>query len=818
MQMADSVASRAKLGRKKALGIAGTALVAGAAIVLGARYAAGPGAQGPAMSATAASKLLDRYCVECHNDAEFTANLSLQSPNLETIADHAELWEQVVRKLRAGMMPPPANARPSTADYALLTEWLEEEIDRRAPVNPGTKVLHRLNRTEYANAIRDLLDLEIDPAMFLPADDSSRGFDNIAGSLTISPTLVETYVTAAAKIARMAVGYWKGPTEALYMNRTDSSQVYRLEGLPFGTRGGMAVQHVFPADGEYKFTVRNIDIGAFIPNEQLEFSIDNERVHLWDWDPTQTPDTIGEGFMEVTLPVKAGSHLVGITFVATHYRPSLDVAKHYARKSLENGVIREMTNYPILGALIIQGPFDASRPSDSPSMRKVFTCRPSRELEAAACARQILAPLTRRAFRRPITAGDLEPFLGFYERGRESGSFEDGIELALRRLLASPQFLVRAEIEPANLPAGESYRITDVELASRLAFFLWSTIPDDELIDLASQGALSEPSVLESQVQRMLADPRSESLIENFAQQWLYLRNLATTAPDQTLFPDWDHELREGFARETELLFESIVREDRNVLEMLTADYTFLNERLARHYGIPRIYGSHFRRVLLGPELDYRRGVLGHGSFLSTTWVQNTRTSPVKRGIWVLENILGTPPPEPPPDVPALEDSANAEASGSASLREQMARHTTMEPCASCHKIMDPIGFALENFGADAKWRNMDGGESGTSIDASAELFDGTLVNGPVELREALLNYSPQFVRMLTEKLMTYGLGRGVEYFDMPVIRGIVRDAEQNDYRFSSIVQGIVNSPPFLMRTKTAGSAGESTAGVAGDP
>ena len=406
------------------------------------------------------------------------------------------------------------------------------------------------------------------------------------------------------------------------------------------------------------------------------------------------------------------------------------------------------------------------------------------------------------AFVLAPSPGDREAFMCFYETGRRGGRFEDGIEQAIRRLLASPQFLVRAEREPAELAPGEPYRITDLELASRLSFFLWSSIPDDELIDVASRGRLSDPGVLEQQVQRMLADPRSESLVKNFAQQWLYLRNLGTTAPAQAVFPDWDDELREGFARETELLFESIIREDRSVVDMLRADYTFLNERLARHYGIPNIYGAHFRRVPLGPELDYRRGILGQGSFLSTTWVQNHRTSPVKRGVWVLENILGTPPPAPPADVPALEDVAAAGPDRILTLREQMALHTTEEACASCHKIMDPIGFALENFSANAKWRTMEGGEGGTPIDAAVELWDGTLVDGPVELRQALLRYSPQFVRMVTEKLMTYGLGRGVEYFDMPVIRSIVREAEDNDNRFSSILLGIVNSAPFQMRTK----------------
>jgi hypothetical protein len=512
-------------------------------------------------------------------------------------------------------------------------------------------------------------------------------------------------------------------------------------------------------------------------------------------------DASRDGHLEVTLPVKAGSRAVGATFVKTNYRPSLDVAKHFERKSLENGRVRELTTYPAIGALHIQGPFDATRPTDSPSMRRVLTCRPLNVDEERACATSILSTLARRAYRRPVTGDDLEALMSFYEQGRSTGTFEDGIELALRRILASPQFLVRVEREPVDLVRGTSYRITDLELASRLSFFLWSSIPDDELIDVASQGRLSDPAVLEHQARRMLADARSSSLVTNFAQQWLYLRNLSTTAPAQDVFPDWDNELRDGFARETELLFESILREDRNVVDLLTADYTFLNERLAKHYGIPHIYGSHFRRVPLGPDLDYRRGLLGQGSFLSVTWVQNNRTSPVKRGIWVLENVLGTPPPEPPPNVPALEETGDG-AGRELSLREQMTLHRSSPACAGCHRIMDPIGFALENLSADAQWRTMDGGAGGTSIDTAVELYDGTAVNGPVGLREALLKYAPQFVRTVTEKLMTYGLGRGVEYFDMPVVRAIVRDAERNNYRLSSIVLGIVQSAPFQMRTK----------------
>ena len=759
--------------------------------------------------------LLDKYCVTCHNERVKTANLSLQGADLTAIGEHAELWEKVVRKLRAGVMPPPDVPRPSLAEYEGLRDWLESEIDRHAAgrVYPGTVVLHRLNRTEYANAIRDLLDLDVDVTTLLPPDDSARGFDNIAGSLTISPTLLEAYATAAARVSRMAVGYWKTPVEATYLAKGDTSQNHHIEGLPFGTRGGMMVRHDFPADGEYRFAIQNFGIGSYIPGEQLELIVDGERAHLFKYEGVGLSQGMagdqGDGILEVTIPVKAGSHIVGATFLATNFRPSLDLIKQYDRKSLENNSIPQLQYYPAIGFLRISGPFNAQRPDDSASRRRVFTCRPGPRnggssdprLDESACARQILTALARRAYRRPATAEDLSTLLAFFHEGRKEGTFDEGIELALRRLLASPQFLVRAEREPATIRAGQSYRLTDLELASRLSFFLWSSIPDDELITVASQRRLSSPRVLEQQVRRMLADPRSASLVNNFAQQLLYLRNLPATSPDGVYYPDWDDELRSAFQRETELFFESIMREDRNVLDLLTADYTFANERLARHYGIPNIYGSHFRRVTLSADLDYRRGILGKGSFLAVTWTQNFRTSPVKRGVWVLENILGTPPPEPPPNVPALEDTAAA-AGKVLTLREQMTLHRGSPTCAGCHKIMDPIGFALDNFDADGKWRTKQGGEGGVPIDAAVQLYDGQKVVGPIGLRNALLRYSPQFVAMFVEKMMTYGLGRGVEHYDMPVIRRIVRDVAKDNNRFSAIVLGIIRSAQFQMRVK----------------
>ena len=760
----------------------------------------------PAPAAATQRAVLDRYCVTCHNDKTKTANLSLQKLDLATVGDHPETWEKVVRKLRAGLMPPPGVRRPPLPEYEGLRDWVEAEIDRKAAgrVNPGSIVLHRLNRTEYANAVRDLLDLEIDAKTLLPPDDSARGFDNVAGSLTISPTLLESYMTAATRVARMAVGYWKTPTESAYIAPGDTSQNQHIEGLPFGTRGGMLVRHSFPSDGEYKFSIQNFGLGKYVPGEQLELLIDGERVHLFDYvgvGLSQGMQGDTDGSLDITVPVRAGSHMVGATFLATNYRPTLDLIRQYERKSLENNSIPQLQYYPAIGLMRIQGPFTATRPEDSRSIRRVFTCKPANAVQEETCAKEILSKLTRRAYRRPTTPDDMEWVWGFYQEGRREGTFNDGIELALRRVLASPQFLVRAEKESANAVTGQPYRITDLELASRLSFLLWSSIPDDELINLANQGKLHTSPTLEQQVRRMLADSRSQALVENFADQLLYLRNLPATSPDGVFYPNWDDELRKSFRRETELLFESIMREDRSVVDLLTADYTFLNERLAQHYGIPNIYGSQFRRVALGSDLDYRRGLLGQGSFLSVTWVQNFRTSPVKRGVWVLENILGTPPPEPPPNVPPLEDTKGGPEK-IMTLREQMTLHRKQEPCASCHKLMDPIGFALENFDADAKWRNKQGGDGGVVIDASSEIWDGTKVNGPVELRKALLHYSPQFVRMVTEKLMTYGLGRGVEYYDMPVIRSIVRDADKNNDKFSSILLGVIKSAPFQMRAK----------------
>src|SRR5688500_17257581 len=659
---------------------AGLALVLVASIAtLGGQSKPAPAPASAALSSEQARALLDKYCVSCHNDRLKTQNLSLQGLDLANVADHAEVWEKVIRKLRAGVMPPPDMPRPPLAEYEALRDWLETTVDRatKGRTPPGSVVLHRLNRTEYANAIRDLLDLRVDVSALLPPDDSAHGFDNIAGSLTISPTLLESYATAAARVSRMAVGYWKSPTEATYLASSDASQNHRLDGMPFGTRGGIVTSHDFPADGEYQFSIQNFGIGSFIPNEQLALIIDGERAHVWPYrgvgmNVGMTADA--DGTLEVTVPVRAGSRLVGATFIATNYRPSLDIIRHYDRQSLENNTIPQLQYYPAIGFVRLQGPFNPQRPHDSASRRKIFACRPSSSVPETTCARQILTSLARRAYRRPPTTSELTTVMGFFNEGRKGATFEDGIEYGLRFVLSSPQFLVRAEREPAAVRAGQAYRVMDLELASRLSFFLWSSIPDDELITVAAQRRLSQPTVLAQQVRRMLKDARSDALVTNFGQQLLYLRNLPSTSPDGIFYPNWDDELRQSLKRESELFFDSVLREDRSVLDLLTADYTFVNERLARHYGIPHVYGARFRRVTLPQELDYRRGLLGKGSFLAVTWTQNFRSSPVKRGVWVLENILGTPPPEPPPNDPALEET-KGDSGKTLTLREQMTLH-----------------------------------------------------------------------------------------------------------------------------------------------
>ena len=673
------------------------------------------------------------------------------------VGEKADVWEKVVRKLRAGMMPPAGARRPDKQSIEEFTSRLESELDRSAAgkPNPGAPALHRLNRTEYANAIRDVLSLEIDATSLLPVDDSSAGFDNNADALGVSPALMERYLAAASKISRMAVGDPSvTPAEKTYAVPNDLTQDSHVDGLPFGTRGGVLIRHHFPVDGEYVIAVElsrggnGAFAGGGTKGEELEVSMNGERVKLFNLSaPKVVAGKEEDEGLQVRLQAKAGTQTIGVTFVAKNYAPVEDTLQPYQRSMFPGAV---WTVLPHVGSVTVKGPAKIAGVGETPSRRRIFACHPASEQQELPCAKEIISSLGRRAYRRPLTDSDLEAILSFYQAGRNKGGFEDGVEMALRRILASPEFMFRFEREAPK--AGEAYRISDLELASRLSFFLWSSVPDDELLKLAGQGKLKDPRVLEQQVHRMLADPRSSELVNNFAGQWLYLRNLQSIVPAMEEFPDFDDNLRQAFRHETEMFFGSIVHEDRNVLDLLTANYTFVNERLARHYGIPNIYGSEFRRVTLSAD-NPRRGLLGQGSILTATSLA-TRTSPVLRGKWILENILGTPPPEPPPNVPALKENSKPTDIGietveTPSVRQRMEEHRANPVCASCHKMMDPIGFSLENFDAVGQWRTRDGR---SPIDASGQLVDGTKVDGPEALRQALLVYSEQFVRTVTEK------------------------------------------------------------------
>jgi mono/diheme cytochrome c family protein len=795
-----------------------------------------PASAPPVITAAREQQLFQQFCYACHSERAKAAGLdsakklTLDTLDTSSVRRDAKTWELVARKLRAGMMPPTDLRRPDPATYEAMIAWLESELDRNAPPYTPPPGLHRLNRTEYANSIRDLLDLPIDPAKYLPSDDSTSGFDNIAGALGISSTLVEAYVTAAQKISRLALGEPEGPTLVVYRAREDTSQDYQIEGLPFGTRGGLLVDHLFPSDGDYTITVTPIfgdnmtPIGfGSVPCEQIEFLLDSERLALVDWNGGgRAPATecrgrlqaavrtgqdgpeafFGKGApMRVRTHVTAGSHMVGVTFLATQYAPLLDLDKHFRRSTIQTGPTPGYTFFPHVGTVRIEGPFAATYTTRSPSRRKLFICMPAKPSEEETCARRIVQNLATGAFRRSVTAADVESLMEFYRLGRREKDFELGIEEALARVLASPQFIYRIEEQPANLGAGQTYRISDIDLASRLSFFLWSSPPDETLVKVAQQGRLKEPAVLEQQVRRMLAHPKANALSVNFAGQWLNLRGLDSVAPVPALYPDFDDPLRQAMRTEVEMLFDSIVREDRPLTELLTADYTFVNERLAAHYGIPNIYGSQFRRITLGPDMEIRRGLLGKGAILTTT-SKPDRTSPVTRGKWIMTNIFGMSPPDPPPNVPPLPARAT-DARGNVrepTMREKMLEHRVRADCVQCHRMMDPIGFALENFDAIGLWRSHD---EGSPIDASAQLFDNTMVNGPIELRQWMTRYSGQFVRVSIEKLMTYALGRGLEYQDMPLVRAIARDVAQQDNRFSALVLAIVRSAPFQTNTKT---------------
>ena len=772
-------------------GVFGAALTAAAGQTPGRVSVAAP---------QAVSGVLDQYCVTCHNQRLRTADLALDTLDLSNVTADAGAWEMVIRKLRLRAMPPAGRPRPDDATIDMVASWFETTLDRAAAAapDPGRRpALHRLSRTEYQHAVRDVLALddlpkELDIAVMLPADNVTSGFDNLAELLFVSPTLMERYLGAARKISRLAVGDpTMLPIVDTYQIDRDLVQDGQVAGLPLGTRGGTRVRSHLPLDGEYLITVQFR--GAAREPHDVEGSGDGERVRLstvGENPPKRrgtgvfTPDADPD--VQVRGPLRAGPREVAVAFLPKSGALSEGQVRAYRSRSRQ----------PSIASLIISGPYGADGAGDTPSRRRIFVCQPrtgAGETDQATCARTILSTLVRRAYRRPVRDTDLDRLMPFYEQGRVEGGFERGIQRAIERVLVSPEFLFRVERDPAGVSAGDVYRVSDLELASRLSFFLWSSIPDDDLLAAATRGELGEPAVLDRQVRRMLGDPRSEALVTNFAEQWLFLRDVDAKEPDPGFFPGFDENLRQAFRRETELFIDSILRGDRSVPELLTANHTFVNERLAKHYGIPHVYGSHFRRVEL--DDDSRRGLLGHGSILTLTSYA-TRTSPVLRGKWILENLLSSPPPPPPPNVPALDETTDD--GRPRSMREAMEQHRANPVCASCHKLMDPLGFALENFDAVGRWRERS--ESNTPIDATGVMPDGRQFEGPTGLRTVLLGAPDQFVTTVTEKLMTYALGRGVEYFDAPTIRDIVRNAEREDYRFASIVSGIVNSTPFQMR------------------
>jgi mono/diheme cytochrome c family protein len=785
--------------------------VAGATQAPRAQQSAAPAAD-PALKAT-----LDTYCVTCHNDRLKTGGLSLDGVSLADAPAHADIWEKVIRKVRGGMMPPAGVPRPSADSRTALVSYLETSLDRAARLSPkpGRPLAHRLNRTEYANAVRDLLDLRIDASTMLPADDSSGGFDNNADVLGVSPVLLESYLTAAERVTALALGDPKlPPVGEVFRVRQDASQDRHVEGLPIGTVGGQALDLTLPLDGLYQFEVRlfRTNLGTMRGLEyeqQLEIAVDGERVHLASFGgdkeiaaSSENPTTTGndvDGRFTARVPLKAGPRHITIAFLEKTHALNTRRLQNYVRSSSDT---IDFSGYPHIDQILFTGPFDPTGPGDTPSRRRIFVCQPKSTGDEEPCATRILSTLGRRAYRGDFTNDDQKVLLDFFRRGRADGaSFEAGIDLALRRMLASPKFVFRVEPDPAKVAPGAVYALNDSELASRLSFFLWSSIPDDELLNLAERNRLRDPATLDRQVRRMLADPKAQALVDNFVGQWLQLRNLRNKQPNSHEFPDFDDNLRRALDTELEMFFASILREDRNVLDLMTADYTFVNERLAKHYRIPNVYGSHFRRITLTD--DARKGLLGKGAVLLVTSHAH-RTSPVLRGKWVLENVLGTPPPPPPDVVPPFEEEAGA--AKPKSVRERMESHRRNPACAGCHRMIDPAGLALENFDATGAWRTRDGGTRGTPVDASGQLVDGTRINGVVELRQALLREPATFVRTLTERLMTYALGRGLTAADMPTVRAIVRGAEKDQYRFSSIVLGVVRSVPFQKRVKAPGS------------
>jgi len=796
--------------------------LAAVAVWLVAVATAGPNAAAPAPQAPGASTLgagsapaafqpvIKQYCMTCHNERLKTADLLLDNANFENVPADAELWEKVIRKLRMGAMPPQGTPRPDDATLKAFVSSLEGTLDAsyQARVDPGRSPIHRLNRAEYRNAITELLDIDVDVEQLLPADDSGYGFDNISDILKISPLLVSRYLAAAEKISAVAVGDPEIPAETrMWLIPGDESQDHHVPGMPLGTIGGIKAHYNFPLDAEYEFKATLWDsefggprgLSGLDEPYRYEITIDGKTVHSvavggrefndLNYRSVASAAKAAEDRMRTRVHVMAGPH--DVTF---HLVPptTMGVTQEHLQPTIRSSMDSQETFGALrLNSVVLSGPADPTGPGDTPSRRRIFTCRPAEPRDEGGCATTILAGLARRAYGRALTTAERDELLGFYRRARTARLFEGAVQAALPRILSGPEFLIRNHAAPVNVVDGGTYQITDAELASRLALFLWSSIPDDDLLNAVSQGKLRSPAVLEQQVRRMLRDPRAEALVKNFAGQWLWLRNLSGVTPDLYGYPDFDDNLRQSFLRETELFFGSVMREDRPVLNLLDADYTFVNERLAKHYGIPNVYGPRFRRVTLMDE--NRRGLFGQGSLLTVTGVG---TAPVQRGKWVLSQLFNSPPPPPPPNVPALEQSESATAH---SVRQMLEVHRKNVPCSNCHRLMDPIGLALENFDAIGAWRTSDHGEP---IDVSTVLFNGEKIEGPVGLRNALLKHPEIFVGSLTEKLMTYGLGRGVEAHDMPAVRAVVREAAKSDYRFSSLIFGIIKSVPFQMRVK----------------
>jgi hypothetical protein len=796
-------------------------------VVLATAAGRGQSSPSPALSPSLSStsphgSLINQYCVTCHNQRARTGGLALDTMSLSNIPAGAETWEKVIRKIRGGQMPPAGMPRPSQTSLDGLVAHLETSIDKVALAAPVLRhsVIHRLNRTEYGNAVRDLFALDVDVSALLPPDEEAYGFDNNATVLNISTSLMERYLSAAWKISSLAVASPR-ITASLetFRVRGDLSQHDHVPGLPVGTRGGITIRHYFPVDGEYVISPRlyretvNIVRGLELEHN-LEVTLDGQRIVLARFggpkdeqanylQPSLAGDEMEKRFQK-RLKITAGPHTIGVAFLKKSSATTVELLQPFERERLDPIT---PVGIPELDKVTIEGPFNATRSEKAPSRLKVFTCTPpSRSAlrrdppangaggavpEDEQCARTILSSLARRAYRGPVSSTDLARLLDFYAKERASGGdFDAGIEAALRFMLVHPRFLYRVEQDPSSVARGATYRISDLELASRLSFFIWSSIPDEELLAVATAGRLKNPAVLEQQVRRMLKDERARALGSSFAGQWLYLRNLRGLQPDADVFPDFDHNLRDALQRETELLFESIVLGDKPVTTLMNADYTFLNERLARHYGVPNVYGTQFRRVVV--TNDARKGLLGHGSVLALT-SQNNRTSPVLRGKYVLTNLLGTPPPSPPAVVPPLDENPGK----AKSMRDRMEEHRKSPACSGCHKLMDPIGLALENFDGIGRWRTVD---NGAIIDSASQLADGTKIDGPVALRQAILRNPDMFARNVTEMLLSYGLGHGIEYYDMPFVRAIVKDAERSGYRFSSLVLGIVKSAPFQSR------------------